>query len=212
MIFRHSVTTADFFARARARLSLDVPPETPEEVGGDHVLGPGRPALPRGPHKPAAVLVGVVHHASEPSVLLTQRVSTLRAHSGQIAFPGGRMDPGDASPAAAALREAHEEVGLEARHIEPIGYLDPYLTGTGYRVIPTVAEITPPFHLRLNPEEVADVFEVPLTFLMEPSNHRRDSRDFGGTLRTFYAMPYAERYIWGATAGMLRRLYEKLYA
>ena len=205
-----AVTGADFVARARARLALELPAAA-GVVGGDHALGPGRPPLPRGPHKDAAVLIPVVDHASEATILLTQRVDTLRAHSGQIAFPGGRIDPEDASPADAALREAWEEIGLERRHVTPIGYLDPYLTGTGYRVIPTVAVVQPPFHLTLNPTEVADAFEVPLAFLMEPGNHQRQSRDFGGTLRSFYAMPYAERNIWGATAGMLRRLYERLY-
>ena len=208
-----AVTCADFLARARARLTLELPSEVADaSIGGDHILGPGRPARPRGPHKAAAVLIPVVDHAHEATVLLTQRVDTLRAHSGQIAFPGGRIDPGDVSPAAAALREAWEEIGLDAGHVTPIGYLDPYLTGTGYRVVPTVAVVEPPFHLTLNPAEVADAFEVPLAFLMEPGNHQRHSREFGGTLRAFYAMPYAERYIWGATAGMLRRLYERLYA
>jgi 8-oxo-dGTP pyrophosphatase MutT (NUDIX family) len=206
------ITGADFQARARARLSLELPPETADgPIGGDHALGPGRPPLPRQPHKAAAVLVPVVGHPHEATVLLTERVQTLRAHSGQIAFPGGRIDAEDASPVAAALREAWEEIGLAKRHVTPIGYLDPYLTGTGYRVIPTVAMIEPPFHLTLNPAEVADAFEVPLAFLMAPGNHKRHSREFGGTLRSFYAMPYAERYIWGATAGILRRLYERLY-
>lgn len=158
------------------------------------------------------MLVPVIDRPAEATVLLTHRVETLRAHSGQIAFPGGRIDPGDRSPAAAALREAWEEIGLAERHVMPLGYLDPYLTGTGYLVVPTVAVVTPPFELSLNPSEVADAFEVPLAFLMEPANHQRHSRDFGGTLRQFYAMPYAERFIWGATAGMLRNLYERLYA
>lgn len=201
--------------RAHARLSLDVPESDAgfsTQRGGDHALGPGRPALPRAPHKAAAVLVPVIDRPAEATVLLTHRVETLRAHSGQIAFPGGRIDPGDRSPAAAALREAWEEIGLAERHVMPLGYLDPYLTGTGYLVVPTVAVVTPPFELSLNPSEVADAFEVPLAFLMEPANHQRHSRDFGGTLRQFYAMPYAERFIWGATAGMLRNLYERLYA
>lgn len=179
--------------------------------GGDHALD----GLPAGvtlkPPKAAAVLIPIVDHAPDATVLLTQRIDTLRTHSGQVAFPGGRIDPGDASPAEAAMREALEEIGLEARHISPIGYLDPYLTGTGYLVVPTVALITPPFRLTINPAEVHDAFEVPLAFLMEPANHQRLSRSFGGTLRTFYVMPYAERQIWGATAGMLRNLYERLY-
>ena len=205
------ITGADFIRRARSRLSMDLPPELDAAIGGDHVLGPGRPSLPDGPHTAAAVLIPVVDHPQEATVLLTQRVQSLRTHSGQIAFPGGRIDEGDPSPAAAAVREAWEEIGLDAERITPIGYLDPYLTGTGYRVIPTVAVIEPPVRLTLNPAEVADAFEVPLAYLMAPSNHQRHSRAFGGTLRSFYAMPYAERYIWGATAGFLRRLYERLY-
>lgn len=208
-------SVADLTERARARLSFDLPdPEAGPTTkhGGDHVLGPGRPALPREPHKAAAVLIAVVDRPVEATVLLTHRVETLRAHSGQIAFPGGRVDPADRSPVAAALREAWEEIGLAERHVEPLGYLDPYLTGTGYFIMPTLAIVTPPFELSLNPSEVADAFEVPLAFLMEPANHQRHSREFGGTLRHFYAMPYAQRFIWGATAGMLRNLYERLYA
>lgn len=158
------------------------------------------------------MLIPVIDRPAEATVLLTHRVETLRAHSGQIAFPGGRIDPGDRSPAAAALRETWEEIGLAERHVRPLGYLDTYLTGTGYLVVPTLAVVMPPFDLCLNPSEVADTFEVPLAFLMEPANHQRHSRDFGGTLRHFYAMSYAERFIWGATAGMLRNLYERLYA
>lgn len=205
------ITGADFVERARARLSLELPVEPEMGIGGDHALGPGRPPLPRPPYAAAAVLIPVVDHPQEATVLLTQRVQSLRTHSGQIAFPGGRIDPGDRSPASAAMREAWEEIGLDARRITPIGYLDPYLTGTGYKIIPTVAIVEPPVHLTLNPAEVADAFEVPLGFLMAPANHLRHSREFGGTLRNFYAMPYAERYIWGATAGMLRRLFERLY-
>ncbi|MDX7950339.1 CoA pyrophosphatase [Lichenihabitans sp. Uapishka_5] len=209
-------STADFVRRATTRLSFDLPTDLFADGyavrPGDHVaegLVAGE-TLTRA--KAAAVLVPVVDHRSEATVLLTERVATLRAHSGQIAFPGGRIDPGDASPLAAALREAWEEVGLVAEQVTPLGYLPPYLIGTGYLVVPTVALVRPPLRLRLNPDEVAEAFEVPLAFLMDPRNHRRQSRDFGGTLRSFIAMPYAERNIWGATAGMLHSLHRQLYA
>jgi 8-oxo-dGTP pyrophosphatase MutT (NUDIX family) len=205
----------DFVRRARERLNFELAPDLftsntlPER--SDYALD----GLPKGATlkapKAAAVLIPVIDHRPDATILLTQRVATLRTHSGQIAFPGGRIDPGDASPRDAALREAMEEIGLETRHVTPLGYLDAYLTGTGYLVVPTVALVAPPFRLRLNPDEVQDVFEVPLAFLMEPGNHQRQSRDFGGTLRSFYAMPYAERNIWGITAGILRSLYERLY-
>lgn len=209
------VCSDDFVRRARARLSFDLPVDLFSD--GFAVRSPadlpvdGFPGLKLKSVKAAAVLVPVVAHRTEATVLLTQRVETLRAHSGQIAFPGGRIDPGDASPAAAALREAAEEIGLEGAHVDPIGYLDPYVIGTGYLVIPTVAVVTPPVRLILNPDEVADAFEVPLPFLMTAGNHRREAREIGGALRSFYAMPYGGRNIWGATAGMLRNLYERLY-
>ena len=209
------VTGDDFIHRARTRLgftlAVDILSGSVVPPGGDHALDGLDPRLKLKAPKPAAVLVAVVNHRTEATVLLTQRVDTLRAHSGQIAFPGGRIDPEDTSPSAAALREAREEIGLDSERVTPIGYLDPYLTGTGYLVIPTVAVVEPPVDLTINPDEVADAFEVPLAFLMHPDNHQRHTREFGGTLRNFYAMPYAERYIWGATAGMLRNLYEKLY-
>ena len=116
------------------------------------------------------------------------------------------------SSLAAALREAEEEIGLPPRLVEPVGYLDLYLTTLGYRIVPTLARVRPEFHLRLNREEVDDAFEVPLAFLMTPENHQRHSRDWNGMTRTFYAMPFGERYIWGATAGILRNLYERIYA
>ena len=210
-----TVSGDDFVRRARARLSFDLPVNlfsdgfvvrSPADLPVD-----GFPGLKLKSMKAAAVLVPVVGHRPDATMLLTQRLETLRAHSGQIAFPGGRIDPGDASPAAAALREAAEEIGLDACRVEPLGYLDPYVIGTGYLVIPTVALVTPPVRLTLNPDEVADAFEVPLAFLMTSGNHRRESREIGGAMRSFYAMPYGERNIWGATAGMLRNLYERLY-
>ena len=145
-------------------------------------------------------------------VLLTQRSADLNEHAGQVAFPGGKIDATDASPLDAALREAEEEVGLDADFVEPIGYLDLYGTGFGFRILPTVARVRPGFELTINQSEVDDAFEVPLAFLMNPANHQVHSKEFRGMERSYYAMPYAERYIWGATAGMLRVLYERICA
>ena len=158
---------------------------------------------------PAAVLAPIVARPEGLSVLLTLRASHLRAHSGQIAFPGGKIDDGE-SPLAAALREALEEIGLETRFIEPLGWLDLYLTGTGFRIAPLVALINPGFTLAVNDREVDEVFETPFAFLMDPANHRLDEREWQGRIRRFYAMPHEGRYIWGATAGILRNMYEKL--
>jgi 8-oxo-dGTP pyrophosphatase MutT (NUDIX family) len=209
--------THEFFERARTRLNLEVPPaltdvDAPARIRGDLDLDPvmwekaGVKAT-----RPAAVLVPVVAR-SEPVVLLTQRTPDLRSHSGQVAFPGGKIDPDDASPQAAALREAAEEIGLDDKFIEPIGYLDLYLTFSGFRILPLVARVDPGYRLTINPGEVADAFEVPLDFLMEPNNHQRLKRDWQGIERQYYAMPFGERYIWGVTAGILRNLYERIYS
>ncbi len=200
-----------FRARAEARLFREQPQFDLDsgKYGGDHVLwGRQMPLDKLAQSKGAAVLVPIVAHPREATILLTQRAASLRNHSGQIAFPGGRIDGGE-SAVQAALREAEEEIGLTERHIEPIGHMDYYFTGTGYRISPVVAIVKPPFDLTLNPDEVDSVFEVPLSFLMQPANHQRIRRKEDG--RSFYAMPFGDRYIWGATAGMLRGLYESLY-
>jgi len=210
----HRIGSADFFDRARARLRFDVPPGLfdpniiPEsgDPGTDRML---EIVAREQPIRPAAVLIGVVEHP-EPTVLLTKRAGHLADHAGQIAFPGGKIDATDASPLDAALREAWEEVGLERTFIDPIGYLDLYGTGFGFRILPTVARVRPGFTLNINRSEVDDAFEVPLAFLMNPVNHQIHSKEFRGMERTYYAMPYAERYIWGATAGILRILYERI--
>jgi 8-oxo-dGTP pyrophosphatase MutT (NUDIX family) len=207
---------AEFFDRARARLNRDVPPALTDDslpgVRGDLDLDPemwARAGVKA--TKPAAVLVPVVARP-EPAVLLTQRTPDLRSHSGQIAFPGGKIDPDDESPLAAALRETEEEIGLDNGFIDPIGYLDLYLTFSGFRILPLVAWVDPGYRLKINPSEVSDAFEVPLEFLMHPGNHQRLSRDWKGMERHYYAMPFGERYIWGVTAGILRNLYERIYA
>jgi 8-oxo-dGTP pyrophosphatase MutT (NUDIX family) len=212
---RMEPAAAAFFGRARARLSLIVPAglTDPDKVPlvGDHAVDPVLRAIAEvRPIRPAAVLVPVVERA-EPMVLLTQRTAHVPDHPGQISFPGGKIDPIDDSPLAAAVREAEEEIGLDRRHVEPIGYLDLYMTTLGYRIVPAVARVAPDFELTLNRLEVDDAFEVPLAFLMEPANHQRHSREWQGMARTYYAIPFGQRYIWGVTAGILRNLYDRIY-
>lgn len=200
----------DFFALARARLFADAPPADGPMKGDPNVEEVRKAMAEVQPIRAAAVLVPVVDRP-EPTVLLTLRTEHLSSHAGQIAFPGGRIDPGDVSPLAAALREAEEEIGLDRALVEPLGYSDLYMSGTGYRIVPAVARVSPDFRLTINPDEVADTFEVPLAFLMGPENHQLHSREWRGMMRTYYAMPFGDRYIWGVTAGILRNLYARLY-
>jgi 8-oxo-dGTP pyrophosphatase MutT (NUDIX family) len=180
---------------------------------GDHLLNPSLVDFASGLKlRDAAVLVPVVDDGDDAKVILTQRTTKLRKHSGQIAFPGGAVDAEDPSPEGAALREAEEEIGLSRIFVEPISRLPTYFATTGFRITPVLAVVRPGFELVPNPDEVADVFEVPLSFLMNEANHVRSSREFEGTIRHFYQMPYGERNIWGVTAGILRTLYERLYA
>jgi 8-oxo-dGTP pyrophosphatase MutT (NUDIX family) len=218
--FGHSIlrySAQDVRMRATQRLSLDLPAgaldpgQRPRR--GDHILNPdlyreGLAAIA----KPAAVLVPIVARDASATLLLTKRASALRRHAGQVAFPGGRIDPEDESPLAAALREANEEIGLDRSCVTPLGFLDPYLSHSGYRILPLVAFVTPPFALVPNPDEVDEAFEVPLEFLMEPSNHQQHTRTREGVSRIFYAMPFEQRNIWGVTAGILHNLYERLYS
>jgi 8-oxo-dGTP pyrophosphatase MutT (NUDIX family) len=159
---------------------------------------------------PAAVLFPIVRRDGRHTVLLTQRTAHLRDHAGQISFPGGRVEAGDASPTHTALRETEEEIGLARDRIEILGFLPEYRTGTGFRVTPVVALVLPPFELKPDPFEVAEVFEVPLDFLLDPANHQRHSMHYRGALRNYYAMPYGDYFIWGATAGMIRSLTARL--
>jgi 8-oxo-dGTP pyrophosphatase MutT (NUDIX family) len=210
-----AISSAEFFARARARLRFDIPAGLTDPslvpASGDQGTDRMLQILAREqPIRPAAVLVPVVDHP-QPTVLLTQRSAHLNDHAGQISFPGGKIDATDASPLDTALREAEEEIGLSREFIDPIGYLDLYGTSFGFRILPAVARVKPGFKLRVNHSEVDDAFEVPLAFLMNPANHQTHSKEFRGMERSYYAMPYEERYIWGATAGILRVLYERIY-
>ncbi|MBV8337691.1 MAG: CoA pyrophosphatase [Alphaproteobacteria bacterium] len=176
---------------------------------GDHDLNPGwtQPSIAL---RPAAVLVPLIDRAEGISVLLTQRTAHLSAHAGQISFPGGRVEATDRDAIEAALRETEEEVGLTRDHVKVIGRLDTYVTGTGFEITPIVGIVRVPFPLSLDPFEVAEAFEVPLHFILDPSNHRRMTRVFEERTRVFFVLPFENRYIWGATAGMLVNLAEVL--
>jgi 8-oxo-dGTP pyrophosphatase MutT (NUDIX family) len=204
-----------FFDRVRRRLSLDVPAALHDPaaaaVRGDLDLNPETwTKLGVAAVKPASVLIAVVDRP-DPTVILTKRTDDLPSHAGQIAFPGGKIDAEDATPAGAALREAWEEIGLAPALVQPLGYLDLYLTFSGFRILPTVARVEPGFVLTPNRNEVADIFEVPLAFLMSPENHLLKSRDWKGIVRHYYEIPYQDRYIWGVTAGILRNLHDRIY-
>ena len=210
-----SALSADGLRRlARARLAAEPAADAFSSLHarrGDHALD-GLTIDPQtvAAARPAAVLAPIIPRPEGLMVLLTLRAAHLRSHSGQVAFPGGKIDAGE-TPGETALREANEEIGLAPGLVEPLGWLDPYLTGTGYRVTALVALIDPAFTPTLNPDEVADVFETPFAFLMDAANHRLEERQWRGRTRKFYAMPHGERYIWGVTAGILRNLYERLF-
>ncbi len=205
-------SAADF--RHRALNQIGAPLEHAWREHGDHLLNPETLQEIEGlQFKDAAVLVPVVDDGDDGAkVILTQRTTRLRKHSGQIAFPGGGIDDTDISPEEAALREAQEEIGLDPAYVETVGRLPQYLSATGFRIFPVLSVVRRGFTITPNPHEVESVFEVPLSFLMNPENHQRDSRDWRGILRHYYVMPYGERYIWGITAGIIRTLYERLYA
>lgn len=179
---------------------------------GDFQLNPNFRPTRSGPLMPAAVLVPVVHYGDGERVILTRRTAHLSNHAGQISFPGGRVDETDIDVAATALRETEEEIGLDRGHISVLGTLDPYVTGTGFVVVPVVGLIRPGFSLNLQQHEVAEVFEVPFAFLMDSRNHQQHKGVFNGVERQWWAMPYNDYYIWGATAGMLRNLHDLLHA
>lgn len=171
---------------------------------------PLRPGAADAPIRPAAVLVPIVDRPQGLTILLTVRAAHLSHHAGQISFPGGRIEPSDADEEAAALRETFEEIGLEAQHIEVLGRLDRFETRTRFDIVPVVGLITPPFSLTLEPAEVAEIFEVPLAFVLDPDNHRLAERVIEGKARRHYEIPFSQRVIWGATAAILRNLADRL--
>jgi 8-oxo-dGTP pyrophosphatase MutT (NUDIX family) len=205
---------ADFLERLAARLDpLDAAMDdvTPP-IRSDFDLNPQfRPADPR-TLIPAAVLAPVVLRPEGATLLLTQRTASMPTHAGQVAFPGGRMQPEDGGVVHTALRETEEETGIARAFVRPLGVIDAYETVTGFHVRPVVALVTPGFTIRPDPREVDAVFETPVSFLMNPANHERREREWQGVSRAFYAMPHGGRFIWGATAGMIKALYDRLYS
>jgi 8-oxo-dGTP pyrophosphatase MutT (NUDIX family) len=182
--------------------------ETSEVGSAAKVVNPHFRAIK--PLRPAAVLMPIVIREDGPTVMFTQRTDHLEHHPGQVSFPGGHVEEGDGTPEETALRETEEEVGLHRRHIDIIGRIDTYLTSTGFSVTPVVARVTPPFEINPDPVEVAEVFEVPLSFLLDSDNHHRETRLFSGQTWYAYVMPYNGYHIWGVTAGMVRNFYEIL--
>jgi len=207
----------DYKARILSCIDADAPSLDrilePSSAGvrGDKDLNPDDWVDPkdRSDLRLAAVLVPIVEHDSGPTVLLTRRADHLNSHSGQVAFPGGKVEPGE-TPVDGALREAEEEVGLDRSFVDVAGFLNPYETGTGFRILPVISFVRPGFTLTAEPGEVAEIFEVPLGFLMNVDNHERHSVFWRGKRRAYYAMPYQGHYIWGATAGMIRNLHDRL--
>jgi len=201
------MTVEEIVRRVRdrsSRLASGLPVASPP-IGSDFSLSGVVPAPET--WKPAAVLVPLVNRAPGVTVLLTQRTADMPSHAGQIAFPGGRRDASDADATATALRETEEEVGITPDFVDVVGSVDLYRTGTGFEITPVVGIVTPGFTVRADPREVADVFEVPLEHFLNEVNHKIDSRQWQGRERRYYAMPYGDRYIWGATAGMLKNLH-----
>jgi 8-oxo-dGTP pyrophosphatase MutT (NUDIX family) len=203
---------AEFDADRLRALAGRISQEVAADGHGDHVLNPDFVARLNGaPLREAAVLIPVVNRREGAGLLLTKRAEKLRKHSGQISFPGGAIDPGDGSPEAAALREAHEEIGLEADAIETLARLPTYLAGTGFLITPVLALIRPDYALTINQDEVDMAFEVPFAFVMDPDNYKPSSRFWQGKEHFFYTITYEQYQIWGITAGILRVLYERLH-
>lgn len=201
------VGTQQLRTLARERLSVDQ-----EHQHGDHLLNPGAQQwMMKKEITPAAVLVPFVERSDELQIIFTKRTDQLKSHSGQIAFPGGKIDPQDRDAADAALREANEEILLDPQHAEILGNLPDYVTGSGYRISPILALIDSNAQMQPNPEEVEYIFEVPLNFLMNPANHHMGSRKFNGRDRYFYEMPYGQHHIWGITAGIVHMMHEKMF-
>ena len=192
------------------RTRLDAFDRITERTRGDADLNEAWPDRPTS-FRPAAVLAPIVKRPDGWTMLFTQRAEETPAHPGQISFPGGRVQASDQGPLDTALRETFEEIGLARDLIAPVGAFDRYETGTGFRITPIVGLVAPGFTLTLDPREVASVFEAPLSFLFDPANHERREGEWRGVKRAYYAMPYEGHFIWGATAGMVRALYQRLY-
>jgi 8-oxo-dGTP pyrophosphatase MutT (NUDIX family) len=212
----NNFTASEFFSRAQERLTFDVPvgfdnpnviPVQDQQDADPAVIAAIAEVRPV---RLAAVLVPIIER-DEASVLLTQRTANLADHAGQISFPGGKIDASDENPVGAALREAEEEIALSRRFVQPIGYLEVHMTPFGHRILPVLGRVRPGFTLRFNKGEVDDAFEAPLAFLMTPQNHKRESRNWNGFTLNLYAMPFGGRNIWGATAAILRNLYERVH-
>ena len=204
------MTSSAFESLLRTRLDpLHAVAAASARTRSDNDLNPGWDNHPE--TRPAAVLAPIIKRASGWTMLFTQRAEETPAHPGQISFPGGRVQASDADAVETALRETREEIGLSHEWIEPLGAWDRYDTITGYRVTPIVGLVEPGFELKLDPREVASVFEAPLDFLMNPANHEKREAQWQGRTRYYYAMPYNGHNIWGATAGMIRALYERLH-
>jgi 8-oxo-dGTP pyrophosphatase MutT (NUDIX family) len=204
------------FSKTHIRQALGANVSAPEDdmlwlAAPPHVIDRVRAAMPT-TRTPAAVLVPLVERPEGLTVLLTQRAQTLKDHAGQISFPGGRIEPGDADPWHAALREAHEEIGLSAGFVEFAGYMPDHWVGTGFRVTPAVGFVNPAYDLRIATAEVHDAFEVPLDYILDAANHKRGTRNIGGETLEVYDIPYGDRNIWGATAGMLMTLRRLLHS
>lgn len=204
----------------RQNIAKAVSPELPSEQvlysergqGGDFQLNPVLLELHKNRNLPlATVLIGVVEYEEAPRVILTRRSENLKKHSGQVAFPGGKVDDTDPSPLDAVLRETEEEIGLTSGYIDIAGYLQTFETGSGFLVLPVVGYVRPGFKLKINTEEVADVFEVPLNFLMNRENHNIKQDVWNGQLRSYYSMSHEQHHIWGVTAGILRNLSERAF-
>lgn len=206
------VATAPFSADDfRRRVAGENGPYDVDDFG-DHRFNPQHPRLNLHPTlRSAAVLIPLVEHRDEATVILTKRAETLRNHTGQVAFPGGRIDEEDGSPEAAALREADEEIGLTPDRVEILGRMPDYVSGSGYRIAPVLGVVQPGFSLSINENEVDAAFEVPLRFLMDPANHHRSSRFWNDREWFFYDMEHGGQRIWGVTAGIIRTLYERYY-
>ena len=205
-----AMTADDFRKLVRDRVA-----QLPRDAGdhGDHLLNPDfRKWVMQRAVRHAAVLIPVVPRDDGLAVILTKRTEHLTSHSGQIAFPGGKVDDTDASVEAAALREADEEIALNPYEAELVGNLPLYHTGSGFRITPVIALVGPAAKLEPNPDEVEYIFEVPLAFLMDPANHHRGSREYQGSERHYYEMPYGDHYIWGVTAGIIAMMHDRLFA